>query len=458
MPLTAEETYHWNYARHPALSYHDHPPMIGWSIAPALLVFGDTRVGVRFIPLLLATGATILLARLARMMYGEAAATWTVFLVSIAPIILLMTGGGYPDSPLVFFWSLALFLTWKALDTGQGAWWIGAGAALGGAMLSKYTAVFFGLFVLIHLLFSSRDRRWLATPWPYLSAVVSLVVFSPVVYWNATHDWASFRYQGVQRIQDAGGFEVYMGFKFMGGQWLNALTLTLPLAVVAVARAVRSKREEDRYLFWSFAPMFGFFFLLGWTRSIHPQWPLPSMLGLTVLMAGAAASSEDRVSAFYRRARPWIAGVAAVALVGLAAHASFFLPWLSPLKGLYGWEEVAAKARELRGPGMFVIAVGRQYTVTSQLAYHLQAPYDVHGRNLLGVHALQYDHWSRPEELRDRDAVVVVEGDDRLPSTVELLDRYFRRVEPAGEVEVAVGRRPVIKTKPVKFALFVARG
>src|SRR5258706_5482912 len=50
VPVLPEEAYHWCYARHPALSYYDHPPMIAWMIAAGRLLFGDTAAGIRFVP------------------------------------------------------------------------------------------------------------------------------------------------------------------------------------------------------------------------------------------------------------------------------------------------------------------------------------------------------------------------------------------------------------------------
>jgi hypothetical protein len=34
--LAPQETYYWNYAEHPALSYFDHPPMIAWVIGGSI--------------------------------------------------------------------------------------------------------------------------------------------------------------------------------------------------------------------------------------------------------------------------------------------------------------------------------------------------------------------------------------------------------------------------------------
>jgi hypothetical protein len=46
-------------------------------------------------------------------------------------------------------------------------------------------------------------RRWLISPWPYLGGLVALAIFSPVILWNADHQWVSFLKQfGRARIED----------------------------------------------------------------------------------------------------------------------------------------------------------------------------------------------------------------------------------------------------------------
>ena len=56
-----------------------------------------------------------------------------------------------PDSPLLVASSFVLFFLAKVLETGRGAWWLAVGAAVGAALLSKYTALFFGPAILIWL-------------------------------------------------------------------------------------------------------------------------------------------------------------------------------------------------------------------------------------------------------------------------------------------------------------------
>jgi len=96
-----------------------------------------------------------------------------------------------------------LFYLAKVLVTGRGAWWLAVGVAAGAALLSKYTALFFGPAILIWLIAVPKLRRWLISPWPYLGGIVAFAMFSPVILWNADHQWVSFIKQfGRARIED----------------------------------------------------------------------------------------------------------------------------------------------------------------------------------------------------------------------------------------------------------------
>jgi 4-amino-4-deoxy-L-arabinose transferase-like glycosyltransferase len=460
VPVTPEEAYHWNFGQHLDWSYYDHPGMIAWSIRLGCAIFGDTALGIRFFPVLFATGTAALLARLARRLYGEPAAAWAVLLISVNPIAFLAGGSGFPDSPLLFFWALAMMCVAEALETGGPRSWIVAGVALGCMGLSKYTGVFFGVAVLLHLVTSARDRRWLLTPWPYVASVLALALLWPVFHWNAAHELASFKFQA-GRVGETRPPSAFGAFLFLGEQWAGMIPFTLPLAVVALPRAWRSKQPAERFLFWCFVPMVAFFFAVSSFRFVHLMWPMPAFLSLTVLMAGAAVKAEGRVAQIYSKGRAWLAGVTAGAYVLGAIHLAFFLPWFSPVQGMYGWEKVAAKARELRAgmpEGTFYLGLGRKYTCPSQLAFRIPAPFDVHGKNLVGEMGSQYDYWADLPKLAGRDAVVVLEEGDRSKSSVEQIKSAFASVEPAGDLIMPVGRHPILEVKPLRFRFFVGRG
>lgn len=460
VPILPEEAYHWNFGRHLDWSYYDHPPVIAWSIAAGRLVFGDTVLGVRALPLLFSMGTSALIARLAKRFYSDAAAVWAVILFTIAPVAFLVSEAGFPDSPLLFFWTLAMALTWRAIEGRNGLWWLPAGAALGAAMLSKYTAVMLVPGVLLHLILSAGDRRWLRTPWPYLAGFLALAVFSPVIYWNWKHEWVSFLFQTEGRMEEARGTSG-KPIRFLLNQALAFFPLTLPLLVATAARLFRTDRPEERFLGTCAIPVFVLFWIVSFSRPAHLVWPLPGYLGLLVVMSGVAAEGAGAIARFYRRTRTGLLWASGLALLGGAIHLAFFLPGLAPLQGPYGWKEVAERARSLRSslpPSAFYLALGRKYTCTSQLAYQLNLPYEVHGANLIGERALQYQFWSDPASLKGRDAVIVIEGQRRTTQLEPALKQYFDRIETAGKVEVPVGRTPLRPEAPLTFHLYRAYG
>ena len=460
VPVQPEEAHHWNFGCHLDSSYFDHPPLLAWSIAIGRLLFGDTRVGVRFIPLLCDFGTIWLCARLAGQIYGEAAARWAVLMYALQPAAFLVGGWGFPDAPLLFFWMLTLSFVWQALQSERPGWWLAAGTGLGGALLSKYTAAFLVPSLLLYLLVSRDRRRWLATPWPYVACVVSLLVFAPVLYWNWAHDWASFRFQSVARFQAANRVSLIAGLQSTAEQWLLCAPVTLPLAVVTAWRGFRATEPGDQFLFWSFAPMAMFFFLMGWTPSFHVLWAVPAYLGLSVALAGAIASRSDSLSFFYWARWKTLVTVSTVMTFSVAIHCAFVVPFVPPLRAVYGWEEVVKRCRALRLPlaaDCFYLGLGgRSYSCPSQLAFHLQEPFGVHGQEILGLDSLQSRFWSNPSELEGKDAIVVVEGGDVTGGFRERLQMFFRNVETAGDCEFPVGQLAPQYVRPVRFTFYRA--
>jgi 4-amino-4-deoxy-L-arabinose transferase-like glycosyltransferase len=203
-PLTFDEAYYWMWSNHLAFGYYDHPPAVAAVIRLGTTIAGDTELGVRLVSILLALPMSWAVYRSASILFGgqRVAATATILLnVTLMAAVgtLIVT----PDAPLLVASSFVLLFLAKLLETGRGAWWLAVGAAVGTALLSKYTALFFGPAILIWLVAVPKLRRWLLSLWLYLGGLVALLVFSPVILWNADHHWVSFIKQiGRARIED----------------------------------------------------------------------------------------------------------------------------------------------------------------------------------------------------------------------------------------------------------------
>src|ERR1700722_6214797 len=203
-PITFDEAYYWMWSQHLAGGYYDHPPGVALVIRLGTLIAGDTEFGVRLVSILLALPMSWAVYRAAAILFGghRLASTATI-LLNVTLMAAVGTMIVTPDAPLLVASSFVLFFLAKVLETGRGAWWLAVGAAVGVALLSKYTALFFGPAILIWLVSVPKLRRWLISPWPYLGGIVALGTFAPVILWNADHHWVSFIKQiGRARIAD----------------------------------------------------------------------------------------------------------------------------------------------------------------------------------------------------------------------------------------------------------------
>src|SRR6201995_2121670 len=204
-PLTFDEAYYWTWSKALAGGYYDHPPMVALVIRAGTMIAGDTALGVRLVSILLAVPMSYAVYRSAAILFGgvRVAATAAI-LLNITLMAAVGTLIVTPDSPLLVAASFVLLALAKVLETGRGEWWLAVGAAVGFALLSKYSALFFAPAILICLLVVPKQRAWLLTPWPYLGGLLALAIFSPVLIWNAEHHWVSFLKQisGRARVED----------------------------------------------------------------------------------------------------------------------------------------------------------------------------------------------------------------------------------------------------------------
>src|ERR1700748_819645 len=203
-PLTFDEAYYWMWSKHLAGGYYDHPPMMAVVIRAGTMIAGDNEFGVRLVSILLALPMSFAVYRSSVILFGgERVAASATILLNVTLMAAVGTLIVTPDSPLLVASSFVLFFLAKVLETGRGAWWLAVGAAVGAALLSKYTAMFFGPAILIWLVAVPKLRRWFASPWPYLGGLVALAIFAPVILWNADHYLGSFIKQiGRARIED----------------------------------------------------------------------------------------------------------------------------------------------------------------------------------------------------------------------------------------------------------------
>ena len=256
-PLTADESYYWLWSKHLALSYVDHPPVVAYLNFLFTLgqptIFG-LRLGAAFIFLLISLG----LFFLARKIFNRTVAAWSVVLFQLIPHYLIVWLTMFVELPLGLFWIVSLWLLARIVKSKEAIWWYWLGLAVGLGYLSKYTMFLFWPCLLLFFYLAPAERFWLKRKEPYLSLILSLILFLPVLAWNAQHGWVSFLFHEAKISSDAWGTSV---LPFIGDQLVH-FTPFLLFALWPVFRYALKKDDGSRLLFSFSFPLLLLFLLL----------------------------------------------------------------------------------------------------------------------------------------------------------------------------------------------------
>ena len=378
-PITFDEAYYWMWSKNLAGGYYDHPPMVAYVIRAGTMIAGDTELGVRLVSILLALPMSYAIYRSAAILFADArVAATSAILLNVTMMASVGTLIVTPDAPLLVASSFVLFFLAKVLETGRGGWWLAVGAAVGAALLSKYTAMFFGAAILIWLAFVPSLRRWFLSPWPYLGGLVALALFAPVILWNADHQWVSFAKQlGRAKIEDfrpvfiAELIPTQIAFAtplvfILGAMGLHALTWRRAGALAS--------RVLIEAMFWTIVAYFVWHSL---HARVEANWFAPVYPAFVVAAATASLVEwKPRARRLVDFCQRWAAPTGIAMFVALIVQAN--TGWLSGYRrdatvrsvGV-GWPELAEGIEAVRARHGATCVLAQDYGTTSWLAFYL---------------------------------------------------------------------------------------
>ena len=285
-PLVADEAYYLDWSRRLALGYFDHPPMVAWVI----WIFGGYP---RLPPLIMTPIAFFLLAGVARQL---GFANWRLL-----PIILAATPLGFsglilmtPDIPLLFFWSLCLWLVAHnkpVLST----------FALALCLWSKMTVILFfpGLLV------------WLGLKRGGGILLGAVLLYVPHVVWGAYNEWLPWSFQAGR---SATGFHLH---ELVGTQIL----LIMPPVLVGLWQM---RKEADRavrhFAFTLGLSVLAFWSLCSLTLRVEGNWPMLAWIPCVMVVLYADRDKLIRIAQSTIAITVTLMGTASVAQSLLPSH------------------------------------------------------------------------------------------------------------------------------------------
>lgn len=439
-----DETYYWLWGQHLALSYFDHPPLVGWTQALAS-VLGWNTIGLRAFVLLTLIGDLALLYGFARHIAGAAwrELFWaSAALFAATPIFFGLTNLAVPDHLLVFFALAALYAFTRfrvTFEAGIPRWRFLylAAIAVGLATLSKYPGALLAACIFLVIVFTPKLRGLFRTPHLYAAMLIVVVTQAPVLVWNLQHEMASFGFIfGGRRISDdidLGGLAGYV----LGFPLVLSPFLLWPLGRFLFARG--DGNAFIRLVFW--------FSTLGFLAASF-------FTDILIHWNAIAYAAVLPFLALYLRSR--LLAIGHFVFGGLVALFLTVNYTVMPLVTLwtytdqttslsYGWENVLPEIEKIRAENSIGFIATPWYGSAGALAFAMRDP------NVTSLAPARdaFDDWFDPAAHAGQDAIIVA---DRKRGLTDSIGAQFKSVDRVKRVTIRLHGLVV-----ERYSIYIAR-
>ena len=275
--LIDDEAYYAMYARHLSWGYIDHGPVIGYLIY-LFTIFGENSFTVRLSALVLLIILTVVLYNFGKQHFNKN--TGIIMSLGISANMLFHTNSVVvtPDVPLAFFTIMAILYYYKAYFIHGKYFYIG-GLFLGLAILSKVSALFPAIGIILFPFINSAKRHILFDLRFYGSLLIALILFMPFIIWNLQNDLAFVRYQG-SHITQGGSWSdftsLWAGLFVTAGPILFYYSVVKPFLLIKNMKSI--KIEIQYFVIVTIVPLC-YFLSHSFFSRMEVNWPAPIFSG-----------------------------------------------------------------------------------------------------------------------------------------------------------------------------------
>lgn len=271
--LLPDEAYYWMYTQNMDWGFFDHPPGVSiWVYLSSILFNGE--LGVRFFS---AVSYSIILWMVWRTIDHpkKKEYTWLYLIIILSSVLLSVYGFiTTPDTPLMMFYALFLYGYKSYLEKQNILSYLLLAISVAGMLYSKYHGVLIVFFVILSNFKLIRDPKL------WLTFVLTLILYSPHLYWQWSNDYPSLKFHIVER-----GNRVYK-FEHTLLHFVNILVifgLTFPIIYKAFFSYLKTKNQFFKslnYIVWGFII---FFFFSTFKGHVQAQWVIAIAIPMAMI-------------------------------------------------------------------------------------------------------------------------------------------------------------------------------
>ena len=386
--LSVDEAHYALYGKYLALSYFDHPPMVGW-LYGVIELFSSSDFALRLWPIIFNVLTSLTLYYLSQSIFPNHT-RWlcflSVLLMQSAIMLHVLSIALLPQVPFLLFglWSIIFFD--RILRFKKTADFVGLGLSLGLAGLSEYTAILLVIAGVGFIFY--KDKKILISLRFMFSLFIAGLMVIPVFYWNAEHDWLSFNYQINHVAYDVS----WSLFKCLASSLSMSLSYS-PVIYFLGLWVLFRQGVNNLFCFSALVLLLFFVYGSGFTPTL-PHWVALAWLLLMPFIAAQLVVNFNKKSVKTLLYGSLIySGLMMIVLYGLVFYPPAFLPLdYQPLKDLYGWKIASQVALEEqahdKSQGFFV---GNQW-LASRLTWYTNSSVQIIGNPRPNQFSLWFDH------------------------------------------------------------------
>jgi hypothetical protein len=316
-----DELYYIACGQHLAFGYVDLPPLSILLVRLSRMLFGDSLFAIRLLPAMAGAGTVALTGAIARELGGRCWAVALSCTASLGALVFVVNGNFFSMNAFEpLFWMSCIYLLVRIINGGSPQLWLWFGLFAGLGLENKHSMTFFGIGIVMALLFTP-DRRHFTQKWIWLGGLVALLIALPNVLWQVRHHWPT--YELLSNIAHSDKNVVLTPVQFIAQQILIMNPGTLPLWLGGLIWLLAS-RDGRRYRVLGIiylVTLVEFIVMHGKHYYLAPAYPM--------LFAAGGAAAERLTGIRWQ----WLKPALLVAMIALAAlFAPIAVPILRPEK------------------------------------------------------------------------------------------------------------------------------
>lgn len=459
--LIPDEAYYWNYTQFLDIGYLDHPPMIAWIIWFGTNIFGDNEFGVRIIPFLCGLITLYFLFKCTLLIFDKTSAYISLLITSILPFTVATGFLATTDCLQVMLWAMCLYFMANIAFRNSSLSWLGLGLCIGLGMLSKYSIALIAISIVIYITIIPELRFWWKKPIVYVAAALSVMVFSPTIYWNIENQWSSFAFQTTRRLDRETIFSTHYLI-------VHILILLSPLILLYLISAYKnlpnllsnnlSARSQQRlykqfFLVFTLVPLSVFiYFSVNHYPRFH--WTAPIWLVSIPLLSYALSPTSNY--AYKNLFTPMVlysAGVLFLIYGGLLHYAALGLPLkvTQNITAHYFWKQAAAEIyilentiKDETGHKPLVVGLSKWSIASALRFYDIDKQVDnIVSRNAVGKSATMYEQWTNPSQWNGKPVIYIAFESSDLNN--HRINQHSNQLKPSQSIDIYINNNKLRK-------------